>query len=149
HQRLVPSVQRYSETFNGNMRNITLALFGAVACVLLIACANVANLLLARSLARQREISVRAALGASRRRVIRQLLIESLLLGIVGAVAGWGLSILGVRAYLAATPEGYIPYWMDFSIDYRVFAFLAAICVITSIFFGLAPALRLAKIDSY
>ena len=83
---------------------------------------------------------------ASRGRIVRQLLIESTLLGALGGAAGWLISMWGVRIFAAALPE-WVPYWLDFSMDYRVLGYLAAICVGTSILFGLAPALRLSKVD--
>ncbi len=140
-------VEPYTERFSaGTIRLLFLAMLGAVGFVLLIACANVANLLLSRSLTREREVSIRAALGASRGRIVRQLLIESTLLGALGGAAGWLISMWGVRIFAAALPE-WVPYWLDFSMDYRVLGYLAAICVGTSILFGLAPALRLSKVD--
>jgi predicted permease len=142
-------VMPYTQFFGGGtIRRLFLAMLGAVGFVLLIACANVANLLLSRSLAREREVSIRAALGASRGRIVRQLLVESLLLGVLGGLLGLLLSTWGVRAFVAALPANMgIPYWMDFSIDYAVVAYLALICVATSILFGIAPALHVTKVD--
>ena len=142
-------VETYNSTFSaGTIRLVLLSLFGAVGFVLLIACANIANLLLSRSLTRAKEISIRAALGASRGRVIRQLLVESLLMGAMGSVLGLLLSIWGVQVYLRQIPaEWPIPYWMNFSPDYRVFMFLTAICVGASVLFGLIPAWHSSKVD--
>jgi predicted permease len=121
---------------------------GAVAFVLLIACANVANLLLARSASRSREIAVRVSLGASRWRIIRQLLVESVLLSLLSGVAGLALSITGVKLFDSVlTTDVGKPYWMRFTMDPIVFVFLAAICVATGILFGLAPALHVSKTD--
>src|SRR5205823_2366024 len=114
---------------------------------LLIACANVANLLLARSSARAREICVRVSLGASRWRIVRQLLVESVLLAIVSGILGYGLSLLGVRWFDAVTQNVGKPYWIKFTMDGTVFAFLAAICLGTGVLFGLAPALHISKTD--
>jgi putative ABC transport system permease protein len=139
-------VHTFTEEFNGpQLTSLFLALMGAVAFVLLIACANVANLLLARAVGRSREISIRVALGAGRWRVIRQLLVESLMLSITGGVLGWLISIWGIRAFDAAV-AGQKPAFMDFSMDYKGFAYLAAISIGTGLLFGLAPALRLSKI---
>jgi putative ABC transport system permease protein len=129
----------------GPIRTIFLALLGAVTFVLLIACANVANLLLSRAIGRTREISIRTALGASRWRVVRQLLIESVMLSFLGGILGLGLSVFGVRMFAEAVKENGPPYWLDFSMDYRVFAYFLAICVATGILFGLAPALQISK----
>ena len=130
------------------LRLVFLALLGAVGFVLLIACANVANLLLARALGRTREISIRAALGAGRWRVVRQLLVESLMLSSAGGVFGWLIAQWGIRTFdAAAIPTGK-PEWIDFSMDYRAFWYLAAISVGTGLLFGLVPALRLANSTS-
>jgi predicted permease len=138
----------YNDQFNGgNIRTIFLVLLGAVGFVLLIACANVANLLLARALARVREVSIRTALGASRWRVIRQLLIESILIGVLGGVAGLGIAIWGVRLFDLAVANVGKPYWIVFRMDFTVFAYLAAVCVFTGILFGLAPAIQLSRVD--
>ena len=141
-------VKPFNDQANGgNIRTIFLALLGAVGFVLLIACANVANLMLARSIARGREMSIRAALGAGRWRVMRQLLVESLILGLIGGALGLFLAIWGVKAFDLAVANVGKPYWVVFSMDYRVFAYLAGICVVTSILFGLAPAIQAARLD--
>ena len=140
------SIETFNERFNGGkIRSVFLAMMGAVGFVLLIACANVANLLLARSTHRSREIAVRIALGATRWRVIRQLLIESILLGFMGGAIGLLLALVGVRLFDAAVADSGKPYWIVFSMDYVVFGYLAAICVVTGIMFGLAPALQISK----
>src|SRR5438552_16410462 len=119
---------------------------GAVAFVLLIACANVANLLLARAVDRSREISIRIAIGAGRWRIIRQLLVESVLLSMLGGVLGWLIAIWGLRVFDAAV-RSQVPPWMNFWMDYRGFVFLAAVSIGTGLLFGLAPALRLSMLD--
>jgi predicted permease len=130
-------------------RQVLHALWGGVAFVLLIACANVANLLLGRAVIRSREMSIRAALGAGRWRVIRQLLTESVLLSVMAGVLGAFLAYWGVRALDAALSAmgfdraGYIV----FSVDRNVLLYLAAISIGTGIVFGLAPALRMSRID--
>ena len=139
-------VETFNERFNGGpIRAVFLSMMGAVAFVLLIACANVANLLLARSAGRAREVAVRLALGATRWRVVRQLLVESVLLGAMGGVLGLGIAIFGVRAFDAAVADSGKPYWIQFTIDYTVLGFLAAVCVLTGILFGLAPALHVSR----
>jgi putative ABC transport system permease protein len=140
------AVDTFNERFNGGkIRAVFLAMMGAVGFVLLIACANVANLLLARSTHRSREIAVRIALGATRWRVIRQLLVESVLLGFMGGALGLGLALVGVRLFDNAVADSGKPYWIVFSMDYVVFGYLAAICVVTGVLFGLAPALQISK----
>src|SRR4051812_938819 len=139
-------VQTFNDRFNGGqIRAVFLSLLGAVGFVLLIACANVANLLLSRSVHRSREIAVRIALGATRWRVIRQLLIESVCLGLISGVIALGIAIVGVRLFSAAVADTGKPYWIQFTMDYTVFAYLAGICVLTGVLFGLAPALQVTK----
>jgi predicted permease len=138
----------YEEEVNGaEIRIIFLSLMGAVAFVLLIACANVANLLLARSAERAREIAVRVSLGATRLRIVRQLLVESLLVAVIAGVLGFVLSLGGIRWFDANTQDVGKPYWMEFSLDGIVFAFMAAVCLGTALLFGLAPALHVSRTD--
>ena len=139
-------VLTFNERFNGGpIRIVFLALLGAVGFVLLIACANVANLLLARSAKRAREVAIRFALGASRARVVRQLLIESTLLAFIAGASGLFLSWFGIRAFDAAVADSGKPYWIVFSMDFTVFAYMAGICLFTGILFGIAPALQVSK----
>ena len=141
-------VQTFNEQQNGGpIRTIFLSLMGAVAFVLLIACANVANLLLSRATNRAREISVRVSLGATRWRVIRQLLMESVLLSVIAGFAGLGIAMIGIRLFDRATADVGRPYWIQFTMDGTVFAFFAVICLGTGIVFGLAPAIHSAKTD--
>jgi predicted permease len=140
----------YNEYFAGNeseIRIIFIAMLGAVGFVLLIACANVANLQLGRAVSRMREISIRVALGAGRWRIIRQLLVESLILSVAGGLIGWMIAIWGIRTFdNAVIPNGKPPS-LDFSMDTRALIYLAAITIGTGLLFGLAPALRLSKLD--
>ncbi|MGC2448309.1 MAG: ABC transporter permease [Candidatus Sulfotelmatobacter sp.] len=121
--------------------NVSYMLFGAVGLVLMIACANVANLLLVRGDGRRREIGVRVALGASQTSLIRQILTESVFLSIIGGVAGLGLSFLGVRIFSAWAPS-WFPGAMGFPVDARVLLFSFGTCVLTGVAFGLIPAYR-------
>src|ERR1700674_5851169 len=123
-----------------------LALLGAVGFVLLIACANVANLLLARSAARQKEIAIRAAMGASRTRVLRQMLTESILLSAIGGGAGLILSIWLTDLLMSMLPEG-APQLEQIGIDYRVLTFALGVSALTGILFGIVPALQASKLD--
>jgi putative ABC transport system permease protein len=136
----------FNQRFNGGpIRLVFLSLLGAVGFVLLIACANVANLLLARSAYRAREMAVRTALGASRGRIVRQLLIESVMLACIGGVLGLALASVGIRLFDAAVADVGKPYWIVFTFDLTVFGYFAVICLVTGIVFGLAPALQVSK----
>ena len=148
NQDFFPVVQNFHEFFIG--RNATMiygSMWGAVGFVLLIACANLANLLLARAINRSREISVRIALGAGRWRIIRQLLVESVMLSTMGGVFGWWIAQWGVRAYEIAMIQKSPWMIVDYTMDYRVLGYLIAISIGTGLLFGLAPASRLLKLD--
>jgi putative ABC transport system permease protein len=125
--RLIPAL----DELVGNVRLPLLTLFGAVGCVLLIACANVANLLLARATVRRREIAIRSALGASRERMIRQLLTESLLLALISGACGWLLAQWGSDLLIAFSPEN-IPRLQDLRVDSRVLGFTTLVSVLTA-----------------
>jgi putative ABC transport system permease protein len=131
----------------GEVRLFTFTAMGAVTLVLLIACANVANLLLARATARAREMSIRAAIGAGRARIVGQLLTESLVLGVVSGPLGIALAFAGVGAIRAGVEADDIPYLIRFSVDQRTLVYAVAISLLTGIIFGLAPALHSAKSD--
>ena len=145
---IAPVLMTFNERQNGGeIRLIFLSLMGAVGFVLLIACANVANLLLARSAHRAREISIRVALGASRVRIVRQLLVESVMLASISGLCGYLLSTVGVRLFDQATQDVGRPSWIQFTMDGTVFLFIAAVSLGTGILFGLAPALHVSKTD--
>jgi predicted permease len=144
------SVEPLREALVSNVRSSLLVLVYAVSLVLLIACANVANLLLARAISRQREIAIRAAIGAGRFRLIRQLLSESVLLAIAGAILGSALGIIGIRALLLVNTANLPRVGKDGSLvtlDWRVLAFTGVVTIVTSLLFGLIPALQSSRAD--
>jgi len=145
-----PIVQDFGTYYNGGeITTIFGSLMGAVIFVLIIACANVANLMLAKSADRTREIAVRVSLGATRGRIVRQLLVESLLIAFLAGLLGLVIGTAGVRWFDGVTSSANIgkPYWMEFTLDPIVFVYVAATCLGTAVFFGLAPALQVSKTD--
>ena len=153
HKSTYPAAMGYSatavsmhEVLIGDIKLPLLILLGAVGLVLLIACANVANLLLARGEARQQEIAVRLALGASGRRIMRQLLTESTLLALVGAAAGSLLAWWGMKALLSINPEA-IPRFQEIRLDATVGAATLVLAMITGVLFGFAPAMHLVRTE--
>lgn len=143
-------VEPLRDSIIGGVRNSLLVLLGAVSLVLVIACANVANLLLVRATGRKREFAIRAALGADRTRIVRQLLTESILLSFAGGILGLVLGLVGVRVLLAVSPAGLPHVGEDGSaigVDWRLLAFTLAISLLTGILFGLFPALGASRTD--
>jgi putative ABC transport system permease protein len=136
----VMTAMRLQDRIVRGIRPALLILLGAVSLVLLVACVNVANLLLARANGRTREVAVRAAVGAGRGRLVQQFLAESVVLGLVGALAGLGVAYWSTRALVALGPAS-IPRLSEVGIDWRVLGFTVAIAVVTSVLFGLVPAL--------
>ena len=144
------SLQPVREALSRNVRTTLLVLAGAVGFVLLIACANVANLLLVRAAGRRREVAIRAAIGGSRGRIVRQLLTESVVLSFAGGLLGLGLGWLGIRALLSVNTAGLPRVGQDgalVAVDWRVLAFTVLVSVATGIIFGLVPALQSLRID--
>ena len=142
-----PVVNSLRDRYLGEFRLGSSVLLGAVGIILLIACANIAGLMLARSIARSREISLRVALGASRRRIVLQLLTESVFLAFLGAVAGTALGFWGSSVLVGRMTED-IPQWITFDLDWRFFSFTLLVTVGAAIAFGLAPALQAAGTDT-
>src|SRR4029453_6745172 len=145
-------VERAATGFSGIRNDFSTALMVLmymVGLVLLIACANVANLLIARAFMRQREIAVRLSLGASRGRLVRQLLVESLVLSFAGGIAGLGLAFLLTRGLLSLVPSGGQPLLVTARPDARILAFTIVLTFLTGIVFGLLPALRASRPDPW
>jgi putative ABC transport system permease protein len=130
----------HDRVIGGELRRTSLLFLGVVGVVLLICCANVANLLLARATQRVRELGIRAALGADRSRILRQLMVESLLLALVGGAAGLALGAAVLRAAPAFVPEGVLPPSVQLGFDLRVVAFCAGAALVSGLLFGIAPA---------
>jgi predicted permease len=141
--RLGPKVQTLSQVVVGDVGKLLWVLMGSIGGVLLIACANVANLLLVRAEGRHQELAVRAALGASRSRIVRDFLLESVLLGALGSVLGLGLAWGALRLLIAIAPQG-LPRLQDIGIDWTVLVFTVGVSLLCSLLFGSIPALRYA-----
>src|SRR6185503_15285105 len=142
------TTRQLSEEFiPDDVRLVILTMMGAVTIVLLIACANVANLMLARASGRQREFCVRAALGAGRAQLIKQLLTECVLLGLASAPLGLAIAYLGVWMLDNAVPPGMVPYYIHWEISPRIIAYTLGISALTGLVFGLAPALQAGHLN--
>ncbi len=140
-------IEPMRETVLRGQRQGVLVLFGAVGFVLLIACVNVANLLLAKAAVRQRELAVRASVGAGRGRLVGQLLTESVVLALAGGVAGLALAFWLVRVMRALVPAFLLSGFEEIAVDWRVLGFTLALSVVTGLFFGVAPAWRASKLN--
>ena len=144
---VIARVKSLHQQLTGNVSEVLWVLFAAVGFLLLIACVNVANLLLAKSTSRQREMAVRLAVGAGTRRLVRQLLTESVLLFLLGGVAGLAVGLAALRLLLHAAPTGYIPNVISVQLDSRVFGFTFLIAFVTGTLAGLIPALHATRVS--
>jgi ABC-type antimicrobial peptide transport system permease subunit len=136
-------VEFLKDVVTGDVRSVLMLLLGAVIVVLLVAIVNVANLLLARAAEREREIAVRAALGAARVRILRQLVVEGLVIALVGAVAGMALAVWATRVLVAAAPAS-LPRVAEIQMDFRVLAFTLLTAMVSGVLFALSPAWHLS-----
>src|SRR5688500_14630635 len=134
------------EIFVGDARRALWVLFAAVAFVLLIACANIANLLLARSTSRKKEMAIRAAMGAGRWRIVRQMLTESVMLSVLGGILGLLFAQWGIKLILYISPDA-IPSWQEISMSWTVLGFTIGVSFLTGLLFGLVPALQAGEVD--
>ena len=139
--KIAPALRPLKEEVVGGVTDVLWVVMATIGLVMLIACANVANLLLVRAEVRQRELAVRAALGAGRGRIVRSLLVESVLLGLMGGALGVGLAYAGLRVLVAIGPAN-LPRLSEISLDARTFAFTAVLSLLSSVLFGLIPALK-------
>ena len=146
----IVGVRRYTDLFGGEGQSAMLAalLLGVALLVLLVACSNVANVLLARAIARRREIVIRLAVGASRFRITAQLLAETSLLAIGGALGGTAIAFFGTRQVEAITPPG-MPYWIEYRVDWPVLGFIAVIAVLATLMAGLMPAIQASRANTH
>jgi predicted permease len=142
-----PKITPYRERQVGNVRTAVTVMLGSVAVVLLIACVNVAGLMLARGTARSREMGIRAALGASRGRIVRQLLVESMVLAVAGGVLGVLLGWLGTQGLVSFMPEGRIPAWASFGISFQFLMFSVFLTMTAAVLFGLWPAMDASRVN--
>lgn len=141
-------VQTFHENANGGpVRHAFMVMLVAVGLVLLISCANVSNLFLGRSISRSYELTMRAAMGASRSRIIRQLLTECVMLSCIGGMMGLSIAWLGINAFDKATQDVGKPYWVLFEMDFTSFVYVTAISILSGLIFGLMPALRSSRIN--
>jgi predicted permease len=139
--KIAPALRPLKQEVVGSVTDVLWVVMATIGLVMLIACANVANLLLVRAEVRQRELSLRAALGASRGRIVRSLLVESVLLGLMGGALGVGLAYVGLRLLLAIGPAN-LPRLSEISLDWRTLGFTAVLSLVSSVLFGVIPALK-------
>jgi ABC-type antimicrobial peptide transport system permease subunit len=143
--RIAPNILPLKQDVVGNVGTVLWILMGGIGMVLLIACANVANLLLVRTEGRQHELALRAALGATRKHIALQLLVESSIIGLLGSIAGLGLATAALRFLVAFAPSG-LPRITDIGINSRVLIFTLGITLFTILLFGLIPVLKHAGV---